>query len=63
LGNPVCQLFSDSELQMMEYREDLEYYWQDGYGFDINYQQACVLMKDVIENFEKVIMVYRLIEN
>jgi hypothetical protein len=27
---------------------------QDGYGFDINSGPACVLVKDVLDNFEAV---------
>ena len=38
-------------LQILEYREDLEYYYEDGYGFPINYVQACPPVKDVYDNF------------
>lgn len=47
-----CKVFTDSELELMEYREDLEYYWIDGYANDISWQQACVLAEDVIKNFD-----------
>ena len=39
---------------MMEYREDLKYYWKDGYGFKINTQQGCVLIKDAVDNFRNI---------
>lgn len=32
----------------------MEYYWQDGYGFEITGKIGCGLMKDVLENFENV---------
>ncbi len=51
---PWCQVFTQEELDMLEYREDLEYYWQDGYGYDLSRRQACVLARNVLENFENV---------
>ena len=36
----------------MEFREDLEYYWVDSFGHNINFKPACVLLNDVIEKFE-----------
>jgi hypothetical protein len=54
---PVCQIFNDEEIKILEFREDLEYFWQDGYGFEINSKPGCVLMKDVVDNFEKVLEV------
>lgn len=56
-GVPVCQIFSEEETKILEFREDLEYFWQDGYGFEINFKPACVLMKDALANFEKVVQV------
>ena len=43
-------------LDMLEYREDLEYYWQDGYGYKINTEQGCVLVRDAVENFRNITM-------
>jgi len=36
---------------MLEYREDLEYFYEDGYGYQINYEQACVPLKNIFDNF------------
>ena len=33
-------------------REDLEAFWQDGYGHEINYEQACVMFADVVRNLD-----------
>ena len=41
---------------MLEYRQDLKYYWQDGPGYPINGKQACVLAKDAVDNFRNVTM-------
>ncbi len=51
---PWCQVFTQEELDLLEYREDLEYYWQDGYGYELSQRQACVLAKNVLENFDNV---------
>ena len=56
-GSAVCQILDDEEIEILEYREDLEYFWQDGYGFDVNSQPGCVLMKDAMSGFEKVLKV------
>ena len=39
----------------MEYREDLEYFYEDGYGHSINYVQACPIVKDVVDHFTQVV--------
>lgn len=38
-------------LQVFEYAEDLEYYWIDGYGYNITYRQACPPVKDMMQHF------------
>lgn len=52
--SPWCNVFKDQELEVMEYYEDLEYFWQDGYGYPLNYRQACVHMQDLVQNFRNV---------
>jgi len=37
----------------MEYHQDLDHYWSDGYGYEITYKQACPPVKDVIDSFQK----------
>lgn len=38
-------------LQLMEYREDLEYYYRSGYGNEINVKLGCPTVKDLINRF------------
>merc|ERR1712107_685236 len=38
-------------LEVMEYREDLDYYWVDGPGYPVTAAQSCPLMKDLLETF------------
>lgn len=51
--SPWCAVFSEDDLEIMEYREDLEYYYEDGYGYEINYKQACPIIKDVHDRFKQ----------
>ena len=44
---------SENQVKYLAYREDLEYFYVDSYGHEINYDQACVLIKDVIKQFDK----------
>ena len=50
--SPWCGIFTKHRLELMEFREDLEYYWVDSYGQEVNFKPACVLLNDVIEKFE-----------
>ena len=42
-------------MDLMEYREDLKQFWTSGYGYEINRQVACFTLRDVLENFRKVV--------
>ncbi|KAK4014322.1 hypothetical protein OUZ56_026848 [Daphnia magna] len=53
--SPWCAVFSKDDLKILEYREDLEFYYENGYGFPINYEQACVPLKDVHDSFRRVV--------
>ena len=39
----------------MTFREDLEYFYEDSYGYEINYKQACIMIKDVMEKFDEIV--------
>lgn len=49
--SPWCSVFRRDEVEAMEYDEDLDYYWTDGYGYKINYEQACPPVKDFLDHF------------
>merc|ERR1712012_1027991 len=53
--SPWCRVFSDDELEIIEYAKDLKSYWEDGPGYNLNYDQACVLGKDMWDIFNNVI--------
>ncbi|CAL8069920.1 unnamed protein product [Orchesella dallaii] len=43
-----CHVFDEYDFQVMEYRQDVEYYWIDGYGYRLTYEQACPTMQDIV---------------
>ena len=49
-----CGMFSTFQLEMMEYREELEYFWVDGPGYPVTGQQACVLARDMVDTFRNI---------
>lgn len=52
--SPWCAVFSKEELRVLEYREDLYYYYKAGYGREINAQLGCTLLQDMMNHFWKV---------
>uniref|UniRef100_A0A6P7FWI8 Multiple inositol polyphosphate phosphatase 1 n=1 Tax=Diabrotica virgifera virgifera TaxID=50390 RepID=A0A6P7FWI8_DIAVI len=45
--SPWCALFTGENLKVLEYLRDLKYYWQDGYGHELSYKQACPAFRDM----------------
>ncbi|XP_043251375.1 multiple inositol polyphosphate phosphatase 1-like [Colletes gigas] len=52
--SPWCAVFSKEELRVLEYREDLYYYYKAGYGRAINAQLGCTLLQDMMNHFWKM---------
>jgi hypothetical protein len=50
--SPWCSLFNKETIRVIEFLEDLEYYWIDGYGFKLTYQQACAIGADLVSRIE-----------
>ncbi|KAF5293597.1 hypothetical protein FQA39_LY03082 [Lamprigera yunnana] len=50
--SPWCSLFSPQSLKVLEFAEDLKYYYRDGYGYELTYKQACKAFLDGISYFE-----------
>merc|ERR1711902_357045 len=53
--SPWCRVFSDNDLKVMEYLRDLESYWKEGPGHEVNYEQACILPKNMLDIFQDII--------
>lgn len=48
-----CSLFkNEDQLKVMEYLEDLEYFWVDGPGFEITRKVACKTVEDIFTQIE-----------
>uniref|UniRef100_A0A7G3AGA7 Putative conserved secreted protein n=1 Tax=Lutzomyia longipalpis TaxID=7200 RepID=A0A7G3AGA7_LUTLO len=48
--SPWCSLFTRKSIKIMEFLEDLEYYWIDGYGYELTYKQACPAAQNMFEH-------------
>lgn len=47
-----CQLLDKNSLEILEFAEDLEYYWNDGYGYNLTYRIACPTVQDLFKHIE-----------
>ena len=47
-----CAAFTTEDLKVMEYYQELEYWYKNGYFYTINTEFACPLMKDMAAVFE-----------
>ncbi|XP_076292220.1 multiple inositol polyphosphate phosphatase 1-like isoform X1 [Lasioglossum baleicum] len=52
--SPWCAVFNKEELRVLEYHEDLYYYYQAGYGREINAHLGSTLLQDMMNHFWKV---------
>ncbi|XP_020805718.1 multiple inositol polyphosphate phosphatase 1 [Drosophila serrata] len=44
-----CSFFDLASLDALEFFEDLEYYWNDGYGYELTHRIACPAIADMFE--------------
>lgn len=49
-----CAPFTKEELRVMEYMEDLYYYYAIGNGRKINAQLGCPVLQDMVNNFRLI---------
>lgn len=47
-----CAVFIKEELQVLEYLEDLDSFYDAGYGSEANIRLGCSAIKDMIKKFE-----------
>ena len=52
---PWCAAFTEEDLLVFEYSQDLSYYWRKSYPHNITYGQACPLLADVVLKFTLVL--------
>ncbi|VVD04147.1 unnamed protein product [Leptidea sinapis] len=48
--SPWCYGFDERSIRRLEYYYDLKHYWLDGYGHELTYRPACMLMKHLVDN-------------
>lgn len=49
MESPWCSAFTKEHLQVLEFNEDLEYYYDSGYGNPFTTMLGCPLVRDLIE--------------
>lgn len=49
--SPWCAVFSKDELKILEYYEDLDYYYRAGNGRRVNKLIGCFPLQDMVNNF------------
>ncbi|XP_050440391.1 multiple inositol polyphosphate phosphatase 1-like [Adelges cooleyi] len=49
-----CALFSHNDLEILEYLEDLKYYYSNAYGNPNGERLGCPIVKDMINNFKNI---------
>lgn len=47
--SPWCAVFTEEDLKVIEFHEDLDDFYKDSFGYDINWQQACPVAQDLFE--------------
>lgn len=52
--SPWCAVFKKDDLKILEYLEDLKYYYNHGYGYELNYKQACPPVRDIVNHYRDI---------
>ncbi|XP_073834052.1 multiple inositol polyphosphate phosphatase 2 [Musca autumnalis] len=47
-----CQLLDRKTLEILEFAEDLEYYWNDGYGYELTHRIACPAIQNMFKHID-----------
>jgi len=55
--SPWCSVFTEDEYKLLEFSEDLEYYYVDGYGYNLTYEIACPAIRDLLLHFQYVFLI------
>lgn len=50
-----CSIFEEDELDLVEYLYDVKNYWKRGYGYKINYNMSCLLLKNLTESVRNAV--------
>ncbi|XP_055948906.1 multiple inositol polyphosphate phosphatase 1-like isoform X2 [Argiope bruennichi] len=47
-----CSVFSKDDLRVLEFNDDIDDYYKDAYGNDVNYKQACPIARYIFNLFK-----------
>lgn len=47
-----CAVFTKPQVELLEYLEDIKYYYKHGYASDLNSNVACFTIQDMLENLQ-----------
>ncbi|GBM39310.1 Multiple inositol polyphosphate phosphatase 1 [Araneus ventricosus] len=47
-----CSVFSRDDLRVLEFNDDIDDYYKDAYGNDVNYEQACPIARYIFNLFK-----------
>ncbi|KAK3889555.1 hypothetical protein Pcinc_006448 [Petrolisthes cinctipes] len=50
-----CSPFTDDDFEVMEYYQDLKYYYEDSYGHPLNLKTACRTLADLFMHFRSTV--------
>ncbi|KAL4707957.1 hypothetical protein ACJJTC_010573 [Scirpophaga incertulas] len=53
--SPWCAVFSEEDLEVLEYINDLNHYYKNGYGSSVNVKLGSPALKDLFSEFEMVV--------
>lgn len=45
-----CAAFTQEHVEILEYLEDIKYYYKQGYGSELNSNVACNMVQDMLQN-------------
>lgn len=54
LTSPWCEVFSSENTKALEFREDLSYYYSEGYGYNLTMEMTQPVWQDLISRLEDV---------
>uniref|UniRef100_T1IUT4 Multiple inositol polyphosphate phosphatase 1 n=1 Tax=Strigamia maritima TaxID=126957 RepID=T1IUT4_STRMM len=53
--SPWCALFRNSDFELLELIKDIDFYMRFGYDSEINYKQACPIVRDIVQTMQWVV--------
>ena len=53
--SPWCAIFSEDNFKVLQFTDDLAFYYKDGYGHDINWKMTSPLIREMNERFSGLV--------